>query len=143
MLTLTRKQYEIEESIQLKDEKDNLLYEFKMQITPEEMEKIKNIIFDENDKKNGKKLSSLELSGNTDKYDELEAKVLENAKKRQEEFEKICFKEHQESFKKVAGEYKYNEMVEMLFDFFVQTFVEKKSQQINTMNSHLRKISNK
>lgn len=143
MLTLTRKQYEIEESIQLKDEKDNLLYEFKMQITPEEMEKIKNIIFDENDKKNGKKLSSLELSGNTEKYDELEAKVLEDAKKRQEQFEKICFKEHQESFKNAAGEYKYNEMVEMLFDFFVQTFVEKKSQQINTMNSHLRKISNK
>lgn len=143
MLTLTRKKYEIEEPIQLKDEKDNLLYEFKMQITPEEMEKIKNIIFDENDKKNGKKLSSLELSGNIEKYDELEAKVLEDARKRQEQFEKICFKEHQEPFKNVAGEYKYNEMVEMLFDFFIQTFVEKKSQQINTMSSHLRKISNK
>lgn len=143
MLTLTRKRYEIEEPIQLKDEKDNLLYEFTMQITPEEMEELKNIIFDKDDIKNGKKLSALEISGNTEKYDELEAKVLENAKKRQEKFENICFKEHKEPFKLKAGEYKYNEMIEMLFDFFVQTFVEKKSQQINTMSSHLRKISNK
>lgn len=143
MLTLTRKRYEIEEPIQLKDEKDNLLYEFTMQITPEEMEELKNIIFDKDDIKNGKKLSALEISGNTEKYDELEAKVLENAKKRQEKFENVCFKEHKEPFKLKAGEYKYNEMIEMLFDFFVQTFVEKKSQQINTMSSHLRKISNK
>ena len=33
MLTLTRKQYEIEEEIQLNDENGNLLYNFKMQIT--------------------------------------------------------------------------------------------------------------
>lgn len=143
MLTLTRKKYEIEETIQLKDENNNLLYEFVMEITSDEMDKLKNIIFNEEDLKNGRKLSALELEQKYDEYEKLEAKVLENAKKRQEELEDICFKEHKEEFIKKAGKYKYNEMVEMLYDFFVQTFVEKKSQQINTMNSHLKKISNK
>lgn len=142
MLTLTRKEYEIEEPIVLKDENGNNIYEFDMKITSEEMEQLKNLIFDERDVKNGRKLSKLELEGKIEEYEELEAKVLENAQERQEKIEKICFKEHRESFKKVAGEYKYNEMVEMIFDFFVKTFADKKSQQINTMSSHLKKISN-
>ena len=142
MLTLTRKEYEIEEPIVLKDEKGNNIYQFDMKITSDEMEQLKNLIFDERDVKNGRKLSKLELEGKIEEYEELEAKVLENAQERQEKIEKICFKEHRESFKKVAGEYKYNEMVEMIFDFFVKTFADKKSQQINTMSSHLKKISN-
>ena len=143
MLTLTRKKYEIEEQIVLNDEHGNNLYEFMMQITSDEMEEIKKIIFDENDIKNGRKLSKLEISGNEEEYEELEAKVLENAKERQEKLEKICFKEHRLPFKETAGEYKYTEMVEMIFDFFVKTFADKKYQQINTMNTHLKKISNK
>lgn len=142
MLTLTRKKYEIEEPIQLKDENNNLLYEFTMQITSEEMEEVKKLIFNEEDIKNGRKLSTLEINKEYEKYEELEAKVLKDAKERQERLEIICFKEHREPFKEKAGQYKYTEMVEMIFDFFVQTFAEKKSQQINTMSSHLRKISN-
>lgn len=142
MLTLTRKEYEIEEPIVLKNENGDTIYQFNMKITSEEMEQLKNLIFDERDVKNGRKLSKLELEGKIEEYEELEAKVLENAQERQEKIEKICFKEHRESFKKVAGEYKYNEMVEMIFDFFVKTFADKKSQQINTMSSHLKKISN-
>ena len=131
MLTLTRKEYEIEEPIVLKNENGDTIYQFDMKITSDEMEQLKNLIFDERDVKNGKKLSKLELEGKIEEYEELEAKVLENAQERQEKIEKICFKEHRESFKKVAGEYKYNEMVEMIFDFFVKTFADKKSQQIN------------
>ncbi len=142
MLTLTRKEYEIEEPIVLKNENGDTIYQFDMKITSDEMEQLKNLIFDERDVKNGRKLSKLELEGKIEEYEELEAKVLENAQERQEKIEKICFKEHRESFKKVAGEYKYNEMVEMIFDFFVKTFADKKSQQINTMSSHLKKISN-
>ena len=37
-----------------------------------------------------------------------------------EKLENICFKEHKIPFKEKAGEYKYTEMVEMIFDFFVQ-----------------------
>lgn len=142
MLTLTRKEFEIEEKIQLNDENGNVIYEFTMQITPEEKMKIRNLIFNEDDIKNGKKLEKLEKENNYQEYVELEAKVLENARKRQEEFEQICFKEHRENFKEKA-QAKYEDMVEMLFDFFVQTFVENKTKQINTMSSHLRKISNK
>ena len=142
MLTLTRKEYEIEEPIVLKNENGDTIYQFDMKITSDEMEQLKNLIFDERDVKNGRKLSKLELEGKIEEYEELEAKVLENAQERQEKIEKICFKEHRESFKKVAGEYKYNEMVEIIFDFFVKTFADKKSQQINTMSSHLKKISN-
>lgn len=142
MLTLTRKEYEIEEPIVLKNENGDTIYQFDMKITSDEMEQLKNLIFDERDVKNGRKLSKLELEGKIEEYEELEAKVLENAQERQEKIEKICFKEHKEPFKKVAGEYKYNEMVEMIFDFFVKTFADKKSQQINTMSSHLKKISN-
>lgn len=142
MLTLTRKQFEIEEIIQLNDEKGNIIYEFTMQITPEEKLKIRDLIFSEEDVKNGRKLDKLEKAGKEDEYLELEAKVLEDAKQRQEDFENICFKEHKLNFKEKAGA-KYEEMVEMLFDFFVQTFADNKLKQINTMSLHLRKISNK
>lgn len=140
MLTLTKKQYEIEEPVQVKDEQGNIIYEFTMQITPEEMQELKNLIFDENDVKNGRKLSKLDST--SDEYEELEAKVLDNAKKRQERLEDICFKENKEEFKEKVGEYKYLEMVEMIFDFFVKTFADQKVKQINTMSTHLRKISN-
>lgn len=142
MLTLTKKQYEVEEPVQLKDEQGNVIYEFTMKITPDEMKELKELIFSEEDVKNGRKLSKLEKSQNIEEYEELEAKVLENAKKRQDRMEEICFKEHREEFKEKAGEYKYLEMVEMIFDFFVETFANQRAKQINTMSSHLRKISN-
>ena len=142
MLTLTKKEYELEEKVQVNDEKGNVIYEFTMQITPEEMKELKDLIFDEDDVKNGRKMSKLETSGNIEELEELEAKVIENAKIRQERLEQICFKEHREEFKQKAGEYKYLEMVELMFDFFVKTFADQKASQINTMSSHLRKISN-
>lgn len=141
MLTLTKKQYEVEEPVQLKDEQGNVIYEFTMKITPDEMQELKELIFSEEDVKNGRKLSKLEKSQNIEEYEELEAKVLENAKKRQDRMEEICFKEHREEFKEKAGEYKYLEMVELIFDFFVETFANQKIKQVNTMSSHLRKIS--
>lgn len=142
MLKLTRKKYEIEEPIQLEDENGNIIYEFTMQITAEEKEEIKKLIFDESAVKNGRKLSKLEQEGKMDEYEELETKVLEKAKINQEKMEEICFKEHRKPFKDKAGA-KYYEMVDMLFDFFVETFVDKRVSQMNTLNTHLRKISNK
>ena len=81
MLTLTRKKYEIEEEIKVNDEEGKNLVEFKMQITPEEKLRIKELIFDEQDVKDGRMLSKLEKAGKVDEYVELEAKVLERAKK--------------------------------------------------------------
>ena len=142
MLTLTKKEYELEEKVQVNDEKGNVIYEFTMQITPEEMKELKDLIFDEDDVKNGRKMAKLEKEGNIEGLEQMEAKVIENARNRQERLEQICFKEHREEFKQKAGEYKYLEMVEMMFDFFVKTFADQRAKQINTMSSHLRKISN-
>ena len=142
MLTLTKKEYELEEKVQVNDEKGNVIYEFTMQITPEEMKELRELIFDENDVKNGRKMAKLEKEGNIEGLEEMEAKVLDNARNRQERLEQICFKEHREEFKQKAGEYKYLEMVEMMFDFFVKTFADQKASQINTMSSHLKKITN-
>lgn len=139
MLTLTKKEYEVEEPVQLKDEQDNIIYEFTMQITPDEMKELKDLIFDDKDVKNGRKLAKLD--SDSDEYEELEAEVLDNAKKRQERLEEICFKEHREEFKEKAGEYKYLEMVEMIYDFFFEAFVDQRAKQVNTMTSSLKKIS--
>ena len=143
MIKLTRKQYEIEEPIQVTDENGSLLVDYTVKITPEEKIQIRNIIFDEQDVKDGRLLSKLEKEGKTDEYEELESKVLEKAKARQEEFEKIVFKEERESIKQKAGESIYLDLVDTMFDFFVNAFVDKRVSQMNTLTTSLRKISNK
>ncbi len=143
MIKLTRKQYEIEEPIQVTDENGSLLVDYTVKITPEEKIQIRNIIFDEQDVKDGRLLSKLEKEGKTDEYEELESKVLEKAKARQEEFEKIVFKEERENIKQKAGESIYLDLVDTMFDFFVNAFVDKRVSQMNTLTTSLRKISNK
>lgn len=142
MLTLTRKKYEIEEPIQIKGENEEVLFEYLMRITPEEKLDIQNIIFDEQDVKDGRLLQKLQSEGKTDEYLELEAKVMERAKERQKQFENIVFKDQIDKIKEIAGESGYLDLVDMLFDFFVKTFVDKRASQMNTLNTHLRKISN-
>lgn len=143
MLTLTRKKYEIEEPIQVKDEEGNLLVDYTVRITPEEKLRIKNLIFDEQDVKDGRMMSKLEQEGKTSEYEELESKVLERAKARQEEFEQIVFKGQREIIKANAGESIYLDLVDMMFDFFANAFVEKRISQMNTLTTNLRKITNK
>ena len=143
MIKLTRKQYEIEEPIQVEDESGNLLVDYIVKITPEEKLQIRDIIFDEQDVKDGRKLAKLEKEGKTDEYELLEKDVLERAKARQEKFEKIVFKEERENIKKKAGELIYLDLVDTMFDFFVNAFVEKRISQMNTLTTSLRKISNK
>ena len=143
MIKLTRKQYEIEEPIQVEDESGNLLVDYIVKITPEEKLQIRDIIFDEQDVKDGRKLAKLEKEGKTNEYELLENNVLERAKARQEEFEKIVFKEERESIKQKAGESIYLDLVDTMFDFFVNAFVDKRVSQMNTLTTSLRKISNK
>lgn len=143
MLTLTRKKYEIEEPIQVKDEEGNLLVDYTVRITPEEKLRIKNLIFDEQDVKDGRMMSKLEQEGKTIEYEELESKVLDRAKARQEEFEQIVFKEQREIIKANAGEAIYLDLVDMMFDFFANAFVEKRISQMNTLTTNLRKITNR
>ena len=130
MLKVTRKEYEIEETIQAVGNDGEVLYEFQMQLTDEETLKFRKLLFDENYK--------LSKKMNEENEEEITEKLL----KMQEELEDICFKEHKEPFLKALGQYKYDEMVEMLVGFFIELFAEKRTQQINTMTSSLRKISN-
>lgn len=143
MIKLTRKQYEIEEPIQVTDENGNLLVEYTVRITPEEKIQIRDIIFDEQDVKDGRKLAKLEKEGKADEYETLESNILERAKARQEKFEKIVFKEERENIKQKAGESIYFDLVDMMFNFFVNAFVDKRMSQMNTLTTSLRKISNK
>lgn len=143
MLTLTRKKYEIEEPIKVQDEEGNLLVDYTVRITPEEKLRIKNLIFDEQDVKDGRMMSKLEQEGKTIEYEELESKVLDRAKARQEEFEQIVFKEGREIIKANAGESIYLDLVDMMFNFFVNAFVDKRISQMNTLTTNLRKITNK
>ena len=143
MIKLTRKQYEIEEPIQVTDENGNLLVEYTVRITPEEKIQIRDIIFDEHDVKDGRKLAKLEKEGKADEYETLESNILERAKARQEKFEKIVFKEERENIKQKAGESIYFDLVDMMFNFFVNAFVDKRMSQMNTLTTSLRKISNK
>lgn len=143
MIKLTRKQYEIEEPIQVTDENGNLLVEYTVRITPEEKIQIRDIIFDEQDVKDGRKLAKLEKEGKADEYETLESNILERAKARQEKFEKIVFKEERENIKQKAGESIYLDLVDMMFNFFVNAFVDKRMSQMNTLTTSLRKISNK
>ena len=143
MIKLTRKQYEIEEPIQVEDENGNLLVDYTVRITPEEKLQIRDIIFDEQDVKDGRKLAKLEKEGKTNEYELLENNVLERAKARQEKLEKIVFKEERENIKQKAGESIYLDLVDTMFDFFVNAFVDKRVSQMNTLTTSLRKISNK
>lgn len=143
MIKLTRKQYEIEEPIQVTDENGNLLVDYTVKITPEEKLKIRNIIFDEQDVKDGKTLAKLEKEGKSEEYEILENKILERAKARQEEFEQVVFKEQREIIKANAGESIYLDLVDVMFDFFVKAFVDKRVSQMNTLTTNLRKISSK
>ena len=44
--------------------------------------------------------------------------------------------------KEKVGESVYLDLVNMIFDFFVKTFADKRASQVNTLTTHLRKITN-
>ena len=142
MLVLTKKQYDIEEPIQIKGEDGNLIVDYVMRITPDEKLEIQNLIFDEEDVKNGRLMSKLQKEEKLDELEELEAKVLEQSKKREERFEEIVFKGQKDIIKEKVGESVYLDLVNMIFDFFVKTFADKRASQVNTLTTHLRKITN-
>ena len=143
MLTLTKKKYEIEEPIQIRGEDGNLLVDYVMKISPEEKLEIQNLIFDKQDIKDGRLMDKLQKENKIDELEQLEAKVFEKAKMRQEKMETIAFKDQKEEIKKKVGEAVYLDLVDMIFDFFVKTFADKKYAQINTLTTNLRKITGK
>lgn len=138
MLEIKKKKYEIEEKVQLKDENDNLLYEFTMQINESELQRIKQIIFED-----AEKMKKQYTKSNFENREKLEKEIDEKIKEKSEEFENICFKEHKEPFKEKSGQYKYDELVEEMLGFFINFFVEKQLKPVNTSIMNLRNLMNK
>jgi hypothetical protein len=143
MLTIISKEYEIEEEIECKNEKEETLYKFTMKITPDEVQKINQLIFDEKAIKKAEEYNRLLQDNKMEESNVLLEEIENISKNNQEEFESICFKEHREPFKTTCGEYKYNEMVEMMQGFFWNIFISKKNKQVNTMLTDLMKITQK
>lgn len=138
MLEIKKKKYEVEEKVQLRDEDDSLLYEFTMQITADELRRIKEIIFEDGEKlKKEYKMSDLIHREN------LEKQIEEKIKEKSDEFENICFKEHKEPFKEKSGQFKYDELVDEMMGFFINFFVEKQLKPLNTSIMNLKSLMNK
>ena len=143
MLKLTRKQYEVDERVVYDDEQGNVLYDFHIQLTADEMKEVKQIIFDEQLQEKVQKLSQLQKDGKFDELKELneiiEKQSVENLKK----FEDIIYKEHKIPFKQIAGNTYFDKMTEEIYGFFTMKFLNERLELANTMNSTLRKAGMK
>lgn len=124
MLKVITKDYEVEEKVQCvkkKDGKEEILYEFEMKLTQDEVfelvEMVKKVVA------TGEK--SEEFDGVQEEAHDL--------------IGEICFKEHKEPFLEAGGKLKYYEMVEMLFDFFLAARLESQTKRANMMISKLPK----
>lgn len=138
MLEIKKKEYEIEEPVQLTDDKNEILYEFVMKINAEELHEIKQIIFEDAEKIK-KEYMKADFSAREEKEKEIEEKI----KEKSERFENICFKEHKKPFLEKAGQFKYEELVEAMMGFFINFFVGRQLKPINTSIMNLKKIMNK
>ena len=140
MLKVTSNNYEVEETIQLTkviDGKEEVIYEFKMQLTEQDMLEIKHILFDYS------KTNIMEyLQSSKEHQQELENQAGENIQKNEERFIDICFKEHKEKFRELAGEYKFEDMVNEIRGFLMGFFMKKQISQMNTPITDLTKIMN-
>ena len=139
MLVLTSKKFEVDETIKAVNEENETLYEFQMQITPDEMKELRDILFDEKSISLAKKSAK---EKDADKKEVLDDEIIERAYKLQDRFNDICFKEHKEPFKEKCGEYKFLEMVDMMYDFFMKAFIDKRANQVNTISTNLKRIGN-
>lgn len=135
MIEIKKKKYEVEEKIKLLDENDTTVYEFIMQITDDELSRIKQILFFDAEKEKNEYIQA-----NISEKKKIEEMINKEIKEKSEEFENICFKEHKEKFKELAGKHKYEEAVESVMYFFINFFVEKQIEPLNISFMNLKKI---
>ena len=138
MLKVTNKEYEIEETVQLTkiiDGKETVVYDFKMQLTEADMLEIKHILFDYSSTNIMEYLQSSKA-----RQEELERNAGEDIKKNEERFIDICFKEHKEKFRELAGDYKFEDMVNEIRGYLMSFFMKKQISQMNTPITDLAKI---
>lgn len=144
MLVVTNKKYEIEEKIQLLDDKGDLAFEFDMKLTADDLKKLKEVMLNKDTLKLASKIQSLEKSElNDDQTDE----VLDMADKMEEDtvnlISGLCFKDNKDKFIELGGQAKFEEMVEVISDYLLSFFIKKQSDRTNIINSDLAKITKK
>lgn len=139
MLKLTKKIYEIEEPVVLNDDKGNIIYEFKIQLTADEINQLKKIMFDENIQEKVRQMQKLEKEEKFDELTKLEKEINLDSQTKLEEFENIVYKENLIPFKEKAGNSYFEEMTDQIYAFFFKRLTDKRLNLVNTMTSNLRK----
>jgi len=140
MLKITNKEFEIEEKIQLTkmvENKEEVVYEFDMKITADELQELKHIMFDFTEN-NVKKY----IKATIEEKEKLEQEAEEVIRKNDERFIDICFKDHKDEYRKQAGEYKFEETLGMIRGYIMGFFAEKQISQMNTPITNLTKTLN-
>ena len=138
MLKITKSKYEIEEIIQItenKEGKEEVLLEIPMQITSDELLKLKEILFGYTNQNISKYQNSTEQ-----KKRQLEDSAEKEINNHNEEIADICFKDNKEKIKEIAGEYKYEELLGDIKGFLLDFFIKKQIQPMNTTITDLTKI---
>lgn len=142
MLKISKKEYEIEEQIQLTNEEGNILYEFDMKLKDFELKELQNVLLGKETLKLAKKIKNLEGKVLTEEETTEVLQMSEDmSKKATETISRLCFKEHKDKFIELSGETKFEEMVEVISDYLLGFFIKKQTNKINTINSDLTKIS--
>ena len=138
MLKITKNKYEIDETIQIaenKEGKEEILLEIPMQITPDELLRLKEILFGYTNKNISKYQNSTEKE-----KEQLENNAEKAISNHDDEVANICFKENKEKLKKIAGEYKYEELLGDVKGFLLDFFIKRQIQPMNTTITDLTKI---
>lgn len=138
MLKITKSTYEIEETIQItenKKGKEEVLLEIPMQITSDELLKLKEILFGYTNQNISKYQNSTEQEKR-----QLEDSAEKEINNHNEEIADICFKDNKEKIKEIAGEYKYEELLGDIKGFLLDFFIKKQIQPMNTTITDLTKI---
>jgi hypothetical protein len=144
MIVLNKKKYEIEETVQvnkIEDDKTITLYEFKMQITGDDLNKINSSLFNEETIKSQKQIERLKLEKKYDEIDKLEEEIGNKTLQKEEELKKIIFKEHLEKVREFTNEYEFNKLYGEILGFFINAFVKERIQPLNTTITDLQKIT--
>ncbi len=138
MLKITKNKYEIEETIQItenKEGKEEILLEIPMKITSDELLRLKEILFGYTNKNISKYQNSTEKE-----KEQLENNAEKAISNHDDEVANICFKENKEKLKKIAGEYKYEELLGDVKGFLLDFFIKRQIQPMNTTITDLTKI---
>lgn len=142
MIVLNKNNYEVEETIQINNKNENkMLFEFVMQITPDEMGTIRDLIFSEETIKTQKQIERLRLEKKFDEAEKLEEELGNKAITDTEEVKKIIFKDNLEKVLEYTNKYEFEKLYSKILGFFINAFVKEKIAPINTTLTDLQNLT--